>query len=70
MNTTSSPTYSVATTGSSRKRGVCELPFDDAEESSLNGGQSFMSTSSFETKVAFKIKDILYGIIFKVNHVG
>jgi len=44
-----SPTYSVATTGSSsRKRGVCELPFDDAEESSFNGGQSFMSTSSYE----------------------
>lgn len=43
-----SPSYSVNTATSSRKRGVCELPFDDAEESSFNGGQSFMSTSSYE----------------------
>lgn len=49
-NSTSSPTASVATTGSSRKRGVCELPYDDAEEASFNGSQSFMSTSSFETR--------------------
>jgi hypothetical protein len=45
---TSSPTASVATTSSSRKRGVCELPFDDNVEES---GYSFMSTtSSYETR--------------------
>ena len=48
--TIASPTNSVATTGSSRKRGVCELPFDDVEESSFNAGHSFMSSSSYDTR--------------------
>ena len=41
-----SPTQSVATTSSSRKRGVCELPFDDGEDFSFTTAHSFSGMSS------------------------
>lgn len=46
---TSSPAKSVATT-SSRKRGVCELPFDDEDEASVNAGNLLLSASSYGSR--------------------